>query len=61
VSLKRGLLSLVCTTEELLERKSRGSGLEILEYDRRGSLWSEFLAADPEIRVQFLALKDFLK
>jgi hypothetical protein len=32
VSLERGPLSLVSTTEELLERKSSGSGLEILEY-----------------------------
>jgi hypothetical protein len=28
VGLQRGLLSLVSTTEELLERKSSGSGLE---------------------------------
>jgi hypothetical protein len=32
---ERGPLSLVSTTEELLERKSRGSGLEIREYGRR--------------------------
>jgi hypothetical protein len=31
VGLERGLLSLVSTTEELLERKSSGSGLENLE------------------------------
>jgi hypothetical protein len=30
-----GPLSLVSTTEELLERKSSGSGLEIREYGRR--------------------------
>jgi hypothetical protein len=35
VSQERGPLSLVSTTEELLERKSSGSGLEILEYGRR--------------------------
>jgi hypothetical protein len=35
VGLERGPLSLVSTTEELLERKSRGSGLEIREYGRR--------------------------
>jgi hypothetical protein len=34
VSLKRGPLSLVSTTEELLERKSSGSGLETREYGR---------------------------
>jgi hypothetical protein len=31
----RGLLSLVSTIEELLERKCSGSGLEIREYGRR--------------------------
>jgi hypothetical protein len=35
VSLERVPLSLVSTTEELLERNSGGSGLEIQEYDRR--------------------------
>jgi hypothetical protein len=32
VGLKRGALSLVSTNEELLERKSSGSGPEIREY-----------------------------
>jgi hypothetical protein len=35
VGLEKGPLSLVSTTEELLERKSSGSGLESLEYGRR--------------------------
>jgi hypothetical protein len=35
VGLERGPLSLVSTTEELLGRKSRGSGLEYREYGRR--------------------------
>jgi hypothetical protein len=35
VGLERGPLSLVSTIEELLGRKSRGSGLEIQEYGRR--------------------------
>jgi hypothetical protein len=35
VDLERGPLGLVSTTEELLERKSSGFGLEILEYCRR--------------------------
>jgi hypothetical protein len=35
VGLERDPLSLVSTTEELLERKSSGSGLEIREYGRR--------------------------
>jgi hypothetical protein len=35
VGLERGPLSLVSTTEELLERKSSGSGLERREYGRR--------------------------
>jgi hypothetical protein len=30
--MERGLLCLVSIVEELLERKSRGFGLEILEY-----------------------------
>jgi hypothetical protein len=40
VSLERGPLSLVSTTEELLERKRSGSCLEKREYCRRDpSLW----------------------
>jgi hypothetical protein len=35
VGLERGPLSLVSTTEELLERKSSGSGLERREHGRR--------------------------
>jgi hypothetical protein len=35
VSLERGSLSLVSTIEELLERKSSGSGLENRDYGRR--------------------------
>jgi hypothetical protein len=35
VGLERGPLSLVSTTEELPERKSSGSGLEMREYGRR--------------------------
>jgi hypothetical protein len=35
VGLERGPLNLVSTTEELLERKSSGFGLEIREYGRR--------------------------
>jgi hypothetical protein len=37
VALERGLLSLVSTVEELLGRKSSGSGLENRDYDHRGS------------------------
>jgi hypothetical protein len=37
VGLERGPLSLVSTIEELLERKSGGSGLESREYGRRNS------------------------
>jgi hypothetical protein len=36
VSLERDPLNLLSTTEELLGRKSSGSGLENLEYGRRG-------------------------
>jgi hypothetical protein len=35
VGLERGPLSLVSTTEELLESKGSGSGLEGREYGRR--------------------------
>jgi hypothetical protein len=35
VYLERGPLSLVSTIEELLERKSSGSGLESRDYGRR--------------------------
>jgi hypothetical protein len=34
VGLEQGTLRLVSTTDELLESKSSGSGLEIREYDR---------------------------
>jgi hypothetical protein len=51
VGLERGSLSLVSTTEELLERTSSGSGLEIREYGRRdpsrwprGTLYPQKLA-----------------
>jgi hypothetical protein len=38
VGVERGPLSLVSTTDELLERKSSGSGLEIREYGLGGSV-----------------------
>jgi hypothetical protein len=38
MGLERGPLSLVSTTEELLERKSSGSGLESQDYGHRGSV-----------------------
>jgi hypothetical protein len=51
VDLERGPLSLVSATEELLERKSSGSGLEIREYSSRdpsrllyGTLYPQNLA-----------------
>jgi hypothetical protein len=37
VGLEQGALSLVSTTEELLDKKSSGSCLEIREYGRRDS------------------------
>jgi hypothetical protein len=39
VVLDRGTLSLVSTVEEVLERKSSGSGLEVLEYCLRDPLY----------------------
>jgi hypothetical protein len=54
VGLERGPLSLVSTTEELFERKSSGSGLEIREYShkdpsrwQRGTLCLQKLAPSP--------------
>jgi hypothetical protein len=51
MGLERGPLSLVSTTEELLGRKSSGSGPEIREYGRRdpsswprGTLYQQKLA-----------------
>jgi hypothetical protein len=51
LGLERGPLSLVRTNEELLERKSSGSGLESREYGRRdpsrwprGTLYPQKLA-----------------
>jgi hypothetical protein len=43
-----GPISLVSTIEELIERKSSGSGLEIREYGRRGSV--VLTHATPSIR-----------
>jgi hypothetical protein len=43
VGLKRGSLSLVSTTEELLKRQSNGSGLGSREYGRRDpSRWPRY-------------------
>jgi hypothetical protein len=53
VDLERGPLSLVCTIEELLERRSSGSGLEKRDYGRRGS--DELTTRHPFIR-KMLAL-----
>jgi hypothetical protein len=39
VGLERGSLTLVSTIEELLGRKSSGSGLESLEYGRGDPFW----------------------
>jgi hypothetical protein len=57
VDLERGPLSLVSITEELLQRKSSGSGLESLKYGRtdpsrwpRGSLYPQKLALSSRTR-----------
>jgi hypothetical protein len=71
MDLERGPLSLVSITEELLERKSSGSGLENREYGRRdpsrsprGTLYPQKLAltslGDPGPR-SFLNIKIYLK
>jgi hypothetical protein len=53
VGLVEGPLSLVSTTEELLERKSSGFGLENRDYGRRG--YTALTTRHPSIR-QNLAL-----
>jgi hypothetical protein len=54
MGLDQGPLSLVRTTEELLERKSSGSGLENRDYDRRRS--AALPMRQPSIRKKKLAL-----
>jgi hypothetical protein len=58
MGLERGPLSLVSTIEELLERKSSGSGLESQDYGRRdpsrwprGTLHPQKLALTPPTSV----------
>jgi hypothetical protein len=48
VGLEWGPFSLVSTTEELLERKSSGSGLENRDYSHRGS--APLITRHPSIR-----------
>jgi hypothetical protein len=51
VGLERDPLMLVSTNEELLERKSSGSGLESREYGRRGpSRWPRALSPQKKLR-----------
>jgi hypothetical protein len=51
VGLERGPLSLVSTTEELLGRKSSGSGLENLDYGRRGFLRADYATPSLSAKV----------
>jgi hypothetical protein len=51
VGLERGPLGLVSTIEELLGRKSSGSGLEVHDYGRRGS--AALTTRHPSIRKKF--------
>jgi hypothetical protein len=54
VGLERGPLSLVSTTEELPERKSRDSGLESREYGRRDpSRWSRGTPPSSKVSSNF--------
>jgi hypothetical protein len=48
VGLERGPLSPVSTTEELLERKSSGSGLENRDYGRKGSTALDYTTLYPQ-------------
>jgi hypothetical protein len=51
VGLERAPLSLVSTTEELLERRSSGSGLENRDYGRRGS--ATLISPSAEVGTNF--------
>jgi hypothetical protein len=53
VGLERGPLILVSTTEELLERKSSGSGLEIREYVRRDPSRCMWLPLSAKVGTNF--------
>jgi hypothetical protein len=54
VGLERGPLSLVSTIEELLGRKSSGSGLEIRDYVQRGSpLWLRDTPLSVKVGINF--------
>jgi hypothetical protein len=54
VGLERGPLSLVSTIEELLERKTSGSGLEIKKYGRRDpSRWPRDTPVSVEVGTNF--------
>jgi hypothetical protein len=51
MGLERGPLSLVCTIEELLERKSSGSGLKSRDCGRKGS--AALTTRHPSIRKRW--------
>jgi hypothetical protein len=54
VGLERGPLCLVSSTEELLERKSSGSGLENREYSRRDpSCWPRYTLLSAKVGTNF--------
>jgi hypothetical protein len=53
VGLEWGPPSLVSTIEELLERKSSGSGLENREYGRRDSRWSRDTPLSAKVGTNF--------
>jgi hypothetical protein len=54
MGLEQSALSLVSTSEELLGRKSSGSGLEIREYGRRGpSRWLRGTLYQQKVRTNF--------
>jgi hypothetical protein len=61
VGLERGLLSLVSTIEELLDRKSSVSGLESREYGRRDpSRWPRGTLYPKKVRTNFVDKRLFL-
>jgi hypothetical protein len=53
VGQERDPLSLVCTLEEVGERQSRDSGLEIREYGRERTIQTERLLLVGEVSANF--------
>jgi hypothetical protein len=57
VGVELGSLSLVCTTEELLERRSSGSGLEIQEYSHTDVTLAIWLPLSVKVGTNFVSMQ----